>query len=162
MNERFGEFIRDMRKKKFLTQKDLSKLLNISDKAISKWEVGDSYPDISLLKPLAEVFEISVDELLNCELDNKKQKSQITKKLILFNIASNLFLVVMLLVFLLMNMFQRKLDVASVVFAINDLETFTSVILIVTIIISLSYGSYNFLQYRKFERRNENEETDII
>jgi transcriptional regulator with XRE-family HTH domain len=162
MNERFGEFIRDMRKKKLLTQKNLAKLLNISDKAISKWEVGDSYPDISLLKPIAEVFDISVDELLECSLDNKKQKSQITRKLILFNIASNLFLVVMLLVFLLMNILQRKSDEASVEFVIHDLETFTSVVLISTIALSLSYGLYNFLQYRKYERGKTNEETNTI
>jgi transcriptional regulator with XRE-family HTH domain len=162
MEEKFGEFIRKMRKKKLLTQKDLAKLLGISDKAISKWEVGDSYPDITLLKPISKVFEISVDELLDCKLNNKKQKTQITKKLILFNIASNMFLVVMLLFFLFMNLFQRKLEGSSVTFEINDLETFTSVVLILTILFSLSYGVYNFLQYRKYERENKNEEDNIL
>ncbi len=161
MNEQFGVFIKEMRRKKFLTQKQLAKQLNISDKAVSKWEVGDSYPDISLLKPIAELFEISVDELLSCKLDSKRQKTEITKKLILFNIASNILLVAILIVFLLLSKIQTT-NTSSIAFAINDLETFTSVVLITTILITVSFGTYNFLQYRKYERGKKDEEINNI
>ena len=66
-NEKFGNFIKDLRKEKGLTQKELGEKLNITDKAISKWERGLSFPDITMLNSLASFFEIDVSELLNGE-----------------------------------------------------------------------------------------------
>ena len=66
-NEKFGNFIKDLRKEKGLTQKGLGEKLNITDKAISKWERGLSFPDITMLNSLASFFEIDVSELLNGE-----------------------------------------------------------------------------------------------
>lgn len=60
-----GIFISQRRKEKNLTQKDLAKHLNITDKAVSKWERGLSCPDITLLTPLAEILEVSVSEILS-------------------------------------------------------------------------------------------------
>jgi len=60
----FGMFLSLLRKEKGLTQKDLAGELFISDKAVSKWETGQSLPDISLLKPLAELLGVTVTELL--------------------------------------------------------------------------------------------------
>ena len=59
-----GAMIRELREKKNLTQAELADKLFISDKTVSKWENGKGYPDVSLLEPLASVFEISVTELL--------------------------------------------------------------------------------------------------
>lgn len=66
-NEKFGNFIKELRKEKGLTQKELGDKINITDKAISKWERGLSFPDISMLNSLADFFEIDVSELLNGE-----------------------------------------------------------------------------------------------
>lgn len=66
-NEKFGKFIAKLRKEKNMTQKDMADKFNLTDKAISKRERGLSFPDISMLKPLAEFFDISVLELLNGE-----------------------------------------------------------------------------------------------
>lgn len=63
----FGEFISMLRKEKSMTQKDLASRLLVSDKAVSKWETGNSMPDITLLVPLAEVLEVTVTELLECK-----------------------------------------------------------------------------------------------
>ena len=63
----FGEFISMLRKEKSMTQKDLASRLLVSDKAVSKWETGNSMPDITLLVPLAEVFGVTVSELLECK-----------------------------------------------------------------------------------------------
>ena len=60
-----GTMIRELREKKNLTQAELAEKLYVSDKTVSKWENGKGYPDISLLEPIAQVFGISVAELLS-------------------------------------------------------------------------------------------------
>lgn len=77
-NKKFGDFIKELRKEKQLTQKELGEKLNITDKAISKWERGLSFPDIAVLKDLSEFFEIDISELLNGER-GKKQEIDIEK-----------------------------------------------------------------------------------
>ena len=62
-----GTIIRKLRESKHMTQSELAELLNVSDKAVSKWENGKGYPDISLIQPLADVLGISVIELLQGE-----------------------------------------------------------------------------------------------
>lgn len=60
-----GKFITELRKQKGFTQKDLAEKLNVTDKAISRWETGKGLPETSLLKPLADVLGVSVGELLS-------------------------------------------------------------------------------------------------
>lgn len=57
--------IRSLREKKGLTQQQLAERLGVSDKAVSKWETGRSYPDITLLEPIAGELGVSVAELLS-------------------------------------------------------------------------------------------------
>ena len=59
-----GTMIKKLREKHNMTQTELAEKLLLSDKAISKWETGRGYPDISLLEPIAKIFGISVAELL--------------------------------------------------------------------------------------------------
>jgi len=59
-----GGVIRELREKKGLTQAELAEKLFVSDKAVSKWEMGKGYPDITLLEPIAKALDISVSELL--------------------------------------------------------------------------------------------------
>lgn len=63
-NETIGPFIRRLRKERGMTQRELAGVLNVTDKAVSKWEVGTSLPDVALLLPLAEALGISATELL--------------------------------------------------------------------------------------------------
>ena len=60
-----GAVIRRLREQKGLTQEELAERLYVSGKAVSKWETGNGYPDISLLEPLAKALDISVIELLS-------------------------------------------------------------------------------------------------
>ena len=60
-----GAVIKELREKKKITQSELAKMLGVSDKTISKWETGKGYPDITLLEPIANVFSISVTELIS-------------------------------------------------------------------------------------------------
>ena len=71
--KKFGAFVSELRKEKGYTQKDLAQKLLISDKAISKWETGVSFPDTALLIPLAELFGVTVTELLMCERVEKEE-----------------------------------------------------------------------------------------
>ena len=60
-----GAFIAKLRSEREMTQKELSEALNVSDKAISRWETGKGYPDVSSLMALSEFFSVSVNELLS-------------------------------------------------------------------------------------------------
>lgn len=62
--ESLNERIKQLRKDKGLTQTQLADMLGVTDKAVSKWEVGEANPDISLLAKIAEIFGVSVDYLL--------------------------------------------------------------------------------------------------
>ena len=62
-----GAVIRKLREKKKITQEELAGLIHVSGKAVSKWETGQGFPDISLLEPLAQALDISVIELLSGE-----------------------------------------------------------------------------------------------
>ena len=62
--EMLGRFIAQRRKERNMTQRELAEKLHVTDKAVSKWERGAGCPDISLLEPLAEALELSVDQLL--------------------------------------------------------------------------------------------------
>ena len=94
---KIGKFIAECRKKTNLTQMQLAEKLNITDRAISKWETGKSLPDSSIMLDLCDVLSISVNDLLcgevvtmdnyNKELENNllemiKQKEQADKRLL--------------------------------------------------------------------------------
>lgn len=59
-----GKIINAKRKEKGLTQIQLARILNVSNRAVSKWENGDGFPDISLLPDIAAALDITIDELL--------------------------------------------------------------------------------------------------
>lgn len=65
--EKFGAFIAALRKEQSMTQQELADRLFLSNKAVSKWERGQSLPDITLLKPLAQCLGVTVTELLQGE-----------------------------------------------------------------------------------------------
>ena len=76
---KIGKFIAEQRKAKGLTQSRLAEQLLISDKTVSKWECGYGLPEVSLMLPLCEILEISVNELLCGErlvISEYKQKAE--------------------------------------------------------------------------------------
>ena len=70
-----GQTIKMLREKKKMTQAKLAEMLSVSDKAISKWETGKGFPDITLLEPLSAALGVSVAELMNGNTINNKNKS---------------------------------------------------------------------------------------
>ena len=71
-----GENIKRMRKERELTQETLANFLGVSYQSISKWERGDSFPDITLLPSIASFFDVTTDELLGIEKTRKEEKIQ--------------------------------------------------------------------------------------
>ncbi|MBE5746356.1 MAG: helix-turn-helix domain-containing protein [Clostridiales bacterium] len=69
----FGEYIYNLRKKANLSQAKLAKLINVSNKAISKWETGVSKPALKQAQALAKIFNVTVEDILNCKLKNKEK-----------------------------------------------------------------------------------------
>lgn len=66
-SKKIGALISARRKQQNMTQKDLADMLGVSNRAVSKWETGEGYPDISTLPALAEILNLSVEELLKGE-----------------------------------------------------------------------------------------------
>ena len=77
-----GMIILEARKRLQMTQKDLADKLYVSDKAVSKWERGLCFPDISVLIPLTEILNISLYDLLRGEKVNKKEVEETLKNTI--------------------------------------------------------------------------------
>lgn len=74
-NKSIGEMICSLRKEKGMTQNDLAEKMNVTDKAVSKWERNLSCPDINSIPKLAEILGTSVEDLLNAQV--KKQANKI-------------------------------------------------------------------------------------
>ncbi len=66
-NKSIGKIISTLRKEKGMTQKELADKLNITDKAVSKWERDIAFPDTATIPKLAEILEVSVEELMNAK-----------------------------------------------------------------------------------------------
>ena len=75
-----SENITQLRKEHGLTQADLAEKLNYSDKAVSKWERAESLPDITVLKAMADLFNVKVDYLLTAEHEQERQRETIIGK----------------------------------------------------------------------------------
>ena len=110
---KIGKFIAECRKKNNLTQMQLAEKLNITDRAISKWENGKAMPDSSIMLDLCNELKISVNELLSGEmiemknydesveknlLDMVKQKEENDKRLLFMEILMGILCVLPLLI----------------------------------------------------------------
>ena len=72
-----GTMIAELRKEKGLTQLELANMMNVTDKAVSKWERDISCPDISSIPRLAQILGVSVDELMQSKSLQNEQKEGI-------------------------------------------------------------------------------------
>lgn len=72
----FGSFIREKRIEKNYSQKDLAQLLYVTESAVSKWERGITYPDITLISDICRVLDITEHELIECSNDAKYRKME--------------------------------------------------------------------------------------
>ena len=111
---KIGKFIADCRKKKGMTQMQLAERMNVTDRAVSKWENGRSMPDSSIMLELCDVLGISVNDLLHGEvvqmeeynkkteellLESVRQKEESDRRMLAFEIVIGVLSVVILLGF---------------------------------------------------------------
>ena len=84
MNQiKIGKFIAERRKNAGLTQMQLAEKLNITDRAVSKWETGNAMPDSSIMLELCDILEISVNELLCGEKINMENNNEKNEQLLI-------------------------------------------------------------------------------
>ena len=93
--EKIGKFIKDIRIKNNLTQKDLADKYNVTYQAVSKWENGKNLPDILLIRQIAKDFNINVEDILDGSVNKKKNIFKIIIPIIL--------VILMIIVILLLN-----------------------------------------------------------
>lgn len=67
---KIGNFLRELRKEKNLTQEQLADVFNVSARTVSRWETGSNMPDISILVEIADYYDLDVREILNGERSN--------------------------------------------------------------------------------------------
>lgn len=78
---RIGKFIKNLRQKNHLTQKELADQLGVTYQAVSKWENGKNIPDIFLLKKISMIYQVNMDELLNgAEQTKSKERTKFNHK----------------------------------------------------------------------------------
>ena len=75
-NKSIGEMISSLRKEKGMTQSELAEKMNVTDKAVSKWERDLSFPDVNSIPKLAEILNVSVDELMQVKADTKEKSEE--------------------------------------------------------------------------------------
>lgn len=80
MEKSFGEFLKQKRQEKKLTQKELAKMLIVSESAVSKWEKDVAHPDISMLPKLSEILGVTEHELITASVDNKLREEKLQAK----------------------------------------------------------------------------------
>lgn len=103
-----GKMISSLRKEKGMTQSELAEKMNVTDKAVSKWERDLSCPDINTISKLADVLEVSVDELLQA----KKKEYSNTKLKDLINLIFKAIAVAMGVAVIVLNVLI-KIDIKS-------------------------------------------------
>ena len=85
-NIKTGNFIKELRTQKNLTQKELAEKINVSTAAVSKWENGKGFPDISMLEPLSLVLDTSVGEIIKGEKDTvTENENSVVREMILLS-----------------------------------------------------------------------------
>ncbi len=75
-NKKTGDFIAKKRAEKGLSQKELAEIISVTDKAVSKWETGRGFPDVSLLPALSKALGVTVTELVNGEETNESTEKE--------------------------------------------------------------------------------------
>jgi len=83
MNEnKLGTIISKLRKEKGITQKDLADILNISDKAISRWERGTSQPNLEMIFQISKYFNVSFNDLITARISSDDEDNEIVENIV--------------------------------------------------------------------------------
>lgn len=150
--EKIGKFIQKKRHDKKLTQAQLAECLGVSEKSISNWENGRNMPDLSLFKPLCDVLDITINDLINGETIKNNQIKEISEKNILNTIIySNNTIIKNKNIISLCIIIFGILIIISALMSFKSESSFGSIYSIVGGIILLA-GVNNYIKITKFKR----------
>lgn len=76
MKDIIGEFLKELRKEKELTQQQFAEILNVSNRTVSRWENGNNMPDLDVLIYISDYYEINLRELLDGERKSEKMNKE--------------------------------------------------------------------------------------
>lgn len=153
---KIGKFIAECRKKNNLTQMQLAEKLNITDRAISKWENGKSMPDSSIMLELCKELKISVNELLSGEmvemsnyneraeqnlLEMKKQKEASDKRLLMTEIVMGITTIIIYLILVMIASFAEMQE-STRLLIIMPLTIFVFIVCLLALRIEQQAGFY--------------------
>lgn len=116
--EKVGNFIKDIRKKNNLTQKQLADKLNVTYQAVSKWENGKNVPDIAIMMEISKIFNVDIDELLKGENKPKGEKSYKKIYITLFS----LIIIILIYLYFLIKSNQSNFEFKMISSDCNDFE----------------------------------------
>ncbi len=159
---KIGKFIAESRKDKDLTQRELGEKLGISKNAVSKWERGISMPDVSIMKELCNVLDISLNEFFNGESDNSDNglinylKTEKRKKKIKFIVFITIILLT-IIISILSLFFINNYNKISGYILTGESENFTY-----RDNLFISSNIKNINAFGLIESKNENIKTDDI
>lgn len=146
-----GTFIAQCRKEKKLTQKQLGEKLNVTDRAVSKWETGRSFPDVSLMEPLCQELDISVSELLAGKRLEPEQYQKETEKMLMASVSAGQLMGLQVVLYVITLVIFALVDFPFVIRKISGLPLVNYIsiacwILALVLIFSLSYLDKNCQQ----------------
>lgn len=75
--KKIGSFLKELRKERDITQEQLAEKLNVSGRTVSRWETGSNMPDISLLVELAELYGVSIPEIIDGERKSETMNEEV-------------------------------------------------------------------------------------
>lgn len=128
-SKKFGEFIAALRKEKGWTQAELAEKLSVTDKAVSRWERGLGFPDINTLKPLADVLEVSVLEMMQSEREPKEEIAANKALEALDNVMS-------------LAVYQRQIERRNIMISVVSV---TAVVLLIFLIDLMQWEAFVFI-----------------
>ncbi len=125
---KFGEFIYQKRKSLGLTQEELGRKVGVTNKAVSKWEVGETLPDVMMLEPLAQVLQVTIDELLT-HTDKKEEEKKNIKinKVFLFIIIGLVILEILTVVLFIVLNYQPEEEPEIVRYKVQE-DNFSEIV----------------------------------
>jgi len=166
---KFGEKLKEKRAQLKLTQSALAEMLNISDRTVSKWETGNGYPDITMLKSISVCLNTSISELMDSENESGINATQQNSSIDTFEIKirnmkiTSIFLLLTAVLYILLPLLRINMPDGAIGEAVQDSNIYIVTSIILTTIISLCYlfsislFSYIIVQYsseKKIRHKN--------
>lgn len=110
-----GETISKLRKQKNMTQSELAQKLNVTDKAVSKWERNVSCPDVYTITKIAEIFNVSVDELMSAQKSSQKKIESKQKFVDIFNLVLKAIALAMGIAVVVLSVLDDAVDIKTLI-----------------------------------------------